>query len=132
MNNQNMTEEQKKTNRFNITAATIGLLGVLLTSGVSIHKSTDHLTSKCPFAFIYGDNIEEHHISEVEEEHPELVNIKKKYEAPAGYVLDGVKCYTYKDDGTILYAFPKVSYIKEINNISEEEFKEQVRRLYLK
>ena len=39
-----------------------------MTLGVTLysHSNSNHLTSKCPFAFIYGDKVIEHSINEVE------------------------------------------------------------------
>ena len=51
-------------------AATLAMtLGVTLYS----HSNSNHLTSKCPFAFIYGDKVIEHSINEVEK-HLERIN----------------------------------------------------------
>ena len=53
----------KKEITFGVMAATLAMtLGVTLYS----HSNSNHLTSKCPFAFIYGDKVIEHSINEVE------------------------------------------------------------------
>lgn len=45
---------------FGVMAATLAMtLGVTLYS----HSNSNHLTSKCPFAFIYGDKVIEHSIN---------------------------------------------------------------------
>lgn len=47
---------------FGVMAATLAMtLGVTLYS----HSESNHLTSKCPYAFIFGDKVIEHSINEV-------------------------------------------------------------------
>ena len=143
----NNLEEKKKgtfTKRFNISLAALSLAGVLAIGGASVHKNVDHLNSKCPFAFLYGDKVIEHHISEIKEENPDILT-NATYVAPVGYLIDengmsykNTNVIVYKEkDGTITkypmgslqYAFSEV--IKEDpTKLTETELVEQVRRLY--
>ena len=130
MNNLEEKKEGIFTKRFNISLAALSLAGVLAVGGATVHKNVDHLNSKCPFAFIYGDKIVEHQVNEIKEEHPDLLT-KATYKAPVGYTLGSGMCYKYLDDGTKVYAFPEiVGQITEIDNMTEEQFKEQIRKLY--
>ena len=116
--------------RFNMGIAALSLAGIITLCGSAVHKNVDHLNSKCPFAFIYGDKIVEHQVNEIKEEHPDLLT-KATYKAPVGYTLGSGMCYKYLDDGTKVYAFPEiVGQITEIDNMTEEQFKEQIRKLY--
>ena len=130
MNNLEEKKEGIFTKRFNISLAALSLAGVLAVGGATVHKNVDHLNSKCPFAFIYGDKIVEHQVNEIKEEHPDLLT-KATYKAPVGYTLGSGMCYKYLDDGTKVYAFPEiVGQITEIDDKTEEQFKEQIRKLY--
>lgn len=131
MNNLEEKKEGIFTKRFNISLAALSLAGVLAVGGATVHKNVDHLNSKCPFAFLYGNKIAEHHVTEVKEEHPDLIKVSDIYTAPVGYTLGSGMCYKYLDDGTKVYAFPEiVGQITEIDNMTEEQFKEQIRKLY--
>lgn len=131
MNNLEEKKEGIFTKRFNISLAALSLAGVLAVGGATVHKNVDHLNSKCPFAFLYGNKIAEHHVTEVKEEHPDLIKVSDIYKAPVGYTLGSGMCYKYLDDGTKVYAFPEiVGQITEIDNMTEEQFKEQIRKLY--
>lgn len=128
MNNLEEKKEGIFTKRFNISLAALSLAGVLAVGGATVHKNVDHLNSKCPFAFIYGDKIVEHQVNEIKEEHPDLLT-KATYKAPVGYVLGkyGI-CYQETIDGKT-YAY--VEEIKEEpSKLSELELTEQVRKLY--
>ena len=131
MNNLEEKKEGIFTKRFNISLAALSLAGVLAVGGATVHKNVDHLNSKCPFVFLYGNKIAEHHVTEVKEEHPDLIKVSDIYKAPVGYTLGSGMCYKYLDDGTKVYAFPEiVGQITEIDNMTEEQFKEQIRKLY--
>lgn len=131
MNNLEEKKEGIFTKRFNISLAALSLAGVLAVGGATVHKNVDHLNSKCPFAFLYGNKIAEHHVTEVKEEHPDLIKVSDIYKAPVGYTLGSGMCYKYLDDGTKVYAFPEiVGQITEIDNMTEEHFKEQISKLY--
>lgn len=117
--------------RFNMGIAALSLAGIITLCGSAVHKNVDHLNSKCPFAFLYGNKIAKHHVTEVKEEHPDLIKVSDIYTAPVGYTLGSGMCYKYLDDGTKVYAFPEiVGQITEIDNMTEEQFKEQIRKLY--
>lgn len=81
---------------FGVIAATLAMtLGVTLYS----HSNRNHLTSKCPFAFIYGDKVIEHSINEVEK-HTKQQNVRI---IPDGYKYDPntLLWYTVENGQTI-------------------------------
>lgn len=81
---------------FGVMAATLAMtLGVTLYS----HSNSNHLTSKCPFAFIYGDKVIEHSINEVEK-HTKQQNVRI---IPDGYKYDPntLLWYTIENGQTI-------------------------------
>ena len=88
--------ETKKEITFGVMAATLAMtLGVTLYS----HSNSNHLTSKCPFAFIYGDKVIEHSINEVKK-HNKRQNVKI---IPDGYKYDPntLLWYTVENGQTI-------------------------------
>ena len=81
---------------FGVMAATLAMtLGVTLYS----HSNSNHLTSKCPFAFIYGDKVIEHSINDVKK-HNKQQNVKI---IPDGYKYDPntLLWYTIENGQTI-------------------------------
>ena len=81
-------EEKLKITKYLVSAALAGVTtGYAIVGGVALHSkhsNTNHLTTECPFAFIYGDKVIEHSINEVQK-HKETVMVKT---APVGYTLD--------------------------------------------
>ena len=82
------SEEKLKVTKYLASAALAGVTtGYALVGGIALHSkhsNTNHLTEKCPYAFIYGDRVIEHSINEVQK-HKEKVMVKT---APVGYTLD--------------------------------------------
>lgn len=117
------------TSRFNITVAALSLVGVLSLGGLAIHKNVDHLNSKCPFAFLYGDKIIEHHISTIcKDVNKDCLPI---YVAPEGYLMTNGYCYKKTEDGSIEYTSPILVGFKTEDGVKNlTEIYEQIYGLY--
>lgn len=118
--------EQKVTNKFNITMAGLGLLGILTVGGIKLDNDTDHLNCKCPFSFLFKDKVIEHSVDEVNKEY------YKVYKAPEGYTLNGNLCYKDTIQGRV-YTEPILVGIMENDTIiTNDEVYTRVKKLYNK
>ena len=125
---------------FGVIAATLAMtVGVTLYS----HSTRNHLTSKCPFAFIYGDKVIEHSINEVEK-HTKHQNVRI---IPDGYKYDPTTClwYTVENGQTIATCGENYNFYTIYGNQAEyygidshtingvtvnDQIEEQVKSLY--
>ena len=57
----------KKEEKFRIIELGLGIATIATSIGITLysHSESNHLTSKCPYAFIFGDKVIEHSINEV-------------------------------------------------------------------
>ena len=68
----------KKEEKFRIIELGLGIATIATSIGITLysHSESNHLTSKCPYAFIFGDKVIEHSINEVNKHTEyEMVNI---------------------------------------------------------
>ncbi len=130
----------KKEITFGVMAATLAMtLGVTLYS----HSNSNHLTSKCPFAFIYGDKVIEHSINEVKK-HTKQQNVRI---IPDGYKYDPNTClwYTVENGQTVATSGENYNFCTIYGNQAEnygidshtidsttvnDQIEEQVKSLY--